>query len=70
MAHTIDHLGPPMEAWWRDLGAPVSTQAVKNAAVAGVADELDGRSFAEMIRQRDDLLLSLLAAKAKADQIP
>jgi 3-hydroxyacyl-CoA dehydrogenase len=70
MAHTIDHLGPPMESWWRDLGQSVSTQAVKAEAVAGVADELKGRSFAEMIRQRDDLLLSLLAAKAKADQIP
>lgn len=70
LAHAIDHLGPPMEDWWRDLGASVSTRAVKSEAVAGVADELEGRSFADMIRQRDDLLLSLLAAKEKADQIP
>ena len=70
IAHAIDHLGPPIEDWWRDLGALTSTQAVKAVAVEGVDDELNGHSLADMIRQRDDVLLALLAMKAKADQLP
>ncbi|MDR3620795.1 MAG: 3-hydroxyacyl-CoA dehydrogenase NAD-binding domain-containing protein [Paludisphaera borealis] len=70
IAHVIDHLGPPMEDWWRDLGDFTFTEAVKAEAVEGVDDELKGRSLPAMIRQRDDVLLALLALKAKADQLP
>jgi carnitine 3-dehydrogenase len=70
IAHTIDHLGPPMEDWWRDLGALSSAQSVKAEAIDGVNDELNGRSLPAMVRQRDDVLLSLLALKANADLLP
>ncbi|APW60604.1 3-hydroxyacyl-CoA dehydrogenase NAD-binding domain-containing protein [Paludisphaera borealis] len=70
IAHVIDHLGPPMEDWWRDLGDLTFTEAVKAEAVEGVDDELKCRSLPAMIRQRDDVLLALLALKAKADQLP
>lgn len=70
IGHVIDHLGPPMEDWWSDLGHPVLTEALRAKAVDGVGDELEDRSLSAMIRQRDDALLTLLALKAKADQLP
>jgi len=70
IGHAIDHLGPPIEDWWRDLGDLTFTEAIRAEAVEGVDDELKGRSLPAMIRQRDDVLLTLLALKAKADQLP
>lgn len=70
IAHTLEHLGPPMQDWWRDLGEVSLTPEVKSDAVEGVNDELDGRSLAAMVRQRDDVLLMLLDLKSKADQLP
>jgi 3-hydroxyacyl-CoA dehydrogenase len=70
IAHAIDHLGPPIEDWWRDLGEVTFTEALKTEAVDGVDDELQGRSLPAMVQARDDVLLSLLALKANADQLP
>ena len=70
IGHTIDHLGPPIESWWQDLGRPSFSPALREAAIAGVAAELAPHDFAETIRQRDDVLISLLANKAASDQLP
>ena len=70
IGHTIDHLGPPIESWWQDLGRPSFSPALREAAIAGVAAELASHDFAETIRQRDDVLISLLANKAASDQLP
>ncbi len=70
IGHAIDHLGPPIEDWWRDLGHPTFSDSLRAKAVEGVADELDDRSLPAMVRQRDDVLLTLLALKAEADQLP
>ena len=70
IGHVIDHLGPPMEDWWGDLGHPSLTESLRAKAVEGVDDELEDRSLPAIICQRDDVLLSMLALKAKADQLP
>ena len=66
----IDHLGPPIEGWWRDLGDISFTPQVRAEAVDGVAAELAGRDLAAMTAARDDILLKLIAMKAAASELP
>jgi 3-hydroxyacyl-CoA dehydrogenase len=68
--HMLDHLGPPIESWWADLGTPSITDDLKKKLVEGVKDELAGRQQTTMVAQRDDLLLDLIEAKAAAKSIP
>jgi carnitine 3-dehydrogenase len=70
IGHTIDHLGPPIESWWQDLGHTSFTPELREAAIKGVAAEIAAHDFAETVRQRDDVLISLLANKAASDQLP
>ena len=67
IGHVIDHLGPPMEAWWRDLGDVTFTSEVRADAVAGVTEEHD---LSRLIAERDDILITLLELKSKAEQLP
>ena len=60
MAHFMDHLMPAVTSWWEDLGQPVVTQDVQRMLVAGVDEEMAGRSVAEMAARRDAFLTALL----------
>ena len=62
--HLLDHLGPAMEIWWKDLGSVELTPALKEKVIAGVAQEVGGRSVEELDQQRDEVLLGLLALRA------
>jgi carnitine 3-dehydrogenase len=70
LAHTLEHLGPPMEDWWREMTTPRLTPELAAAAVEGVDDELAGVDRDAMVRERDALLIDLLAAKAAAENLP
>jgi carnitine 3-dehydrogenase len=70
IGHVIDHLGPPIESWWNDLGNISFSPKVRGEAVAGIAEELEKFSLAQLNEQRDDVLLSLMALKAKSNQLP
>ncbi|HEX3863779.1 MAG TPA: 3-hydroxyacyl-CoA dehydrogenase NAD-binding domain-containing protein [Stellaceae bacterium] len=63
MAHFLDQLGPPMESWWDDLGAPRLTAELGAALAGGVADEAGGRDIATLEAERDRFLVDLLALK-------
>lgn len=65
IAHVLQHLGPPTEAWWRDLGRVTLTPELTAKLVAGVDDELAGVDPAELVARRDAVLTALLAAKAR-----
>jgi 3-hydroxyacyl-CoA dehydrogenase len=65
IGHVIDHLGPPIESWWRDLGDLGFTPEVKKKAMTGIDQELAGEKIEHVEEERDDVLLSLLALKAK-----
>jgi 3-hydroxyacyl-CoA dehydrogenase len=73
IAHVLEHLGPPTEAWWRDMGDPSLTPELAAKIVAGVeaefAAELDGADQAELVARRDAALRALLASKAE-HQLP
>ena len=67
LAHVLEHLGPPTEAWWRDLRSVTLTPELVATLVAGVDDELAGVDPAELVERRDAVLHALLAAKAGVD---
>ena len=71
MRHFLEHLGGVNEAWWQTLGTPSLTPEIRAALVEGVAEEADGRSIADLARERDRLLVALLRTlgreRAEAD---
>lgn len=67
LAHVLEHLGPPTEAWWRDLREVTLTPELVAALVAGVNEELGGVDPTDLVARRDAVLTTLLAAKARAD---
>lgn len=70
ITHMLEHLGPPIESWWDDLGAVRIDNQLIGKLAAGVSDELQGQDLAAMTAQRDDVLLSLLKLKSDADKLP
>jgi 3-hydroxyacyl-CoA dehydrogenase len=63
--HFFDQFTGPMTAWWKVLGNPQITPEVRNAMIAGVMDEVGGRTMPQLAAQRDEILLGLLALHAK-----
>jgi carnitine 3-dehydrogenase len=70
LAHTLEHLGPPMEDWWQAMTTPRLSPELTAAAVSGVEDELASVDQDAMVAERDALLIDLLAAKAAARHLP
>jgi carnitine 3-dehydrogenase len=64
IAHVLDHLGPPLESWWHDLGTVTLSAELNKQLADGVDEELAGTDFAALTAQRDALLLFLLEQKA------
>ena len=65
LAHNIEHLGPPMVAWWNDLRQPDLTPDLAARLVAGVDEELVGIDVTTLAESRDVVLQALLTAKAQ-----
>lgn len=59
----LQHLGPSQERRWAELGEPTLSTDVKAALVAGVAEEAQGRSVAELEAIRDAALIRALKAR-------
>jgi hypothetical protein len=66
----LRHLGPAQREWARDLGTYPETDDYIESIARGVETTLQSHDFAEMIRQRDQLLIELLEAKRGLSQIP
>jgi len=67
--HFMEQFTGPMAAWWKDLGAITEfSPEVKQAIVNGVLKEANGRSIAELERERDGILLELLRTRSKAEE--
>jgi carnitine 3-dehydrogenase len=70
IAHVLEHLGPPLESWWRDLGDVTLNDELDGAIARGVTEELGGADLAHLTSQRDGVLLALLQLKAVAGLRP
>ncbi len=64
MAHMLAHLGPPVEAMWRDLGHVTLDPATVQRIATAVAEHVATLPMAELVAERDATLLRLLQAKA------
>lgn len=68
--HLLEHLGPPMEDWWADLGHAPLTASTQKKIAAGVREELQPYDEAALIKKRDALLIALLDAKRQMGDLP
>lgn len=66
MANFLEHFGPNIENWWRDMRDVRLTPEVKSALVDGVRDECAGRSVDDLAAERDARLLDLLETLGRA----
>lgn len=70
ITHMLEHLGPAMREWARTLGDYPTTDDYIPVMAQGVSEELSGYDWDETLRQRDELVIQLLAAKKARPQIP
>lgn len=68
--HLLEHLGPPMQEWWADLGQVDLSPELNQKLVQGTNESLAGANLNDMVAQRNDVLLALLQLKAKAEKLP
>jgi 3-hydroxyacyl-CoA dehydrogenase len=61
MAHFLDHLGPPIEGWWKTMGQPTLTPEVKALLTQGIEEEIGERSYGDLVAERDRRLVAMLA---------
>jgi 3-hydroxyacyl-CoA dehydrogenase len=60
ITHMLDQFTPAFEAWWGSMSTPELSAATTRQIIDGVAAEARGRSIAELVAERDKLLLPLL----------
>ena len=60
MAHVLDQFGPSLKWPWTRLEAPELTNDLRQRLIAGCEAEANGRSVAELIRERDDCLIEII----------
>jgi carnitine 3-dehydrogenase len=58
------------EGMWRDLGSVTVDADLGARVVAGVSEELGGRDLTEVVRQRDQVLVTLLKLKSEQNALP
>jgi len=69
IGHMLEHLGPPIESWWKDLGDVSLNPELIGRFAQGVKDELGDRDIVEVQAERDEVLLALLALKDGASHL-
>jgi 3-hydroxyacyl-CoA dehydrogenase len=64
--HFMEHLSGPLAGLWKDLGPLTEfTPQAKQTIIDGVLKEAAGRSIDQLAEERDEVLLGLLALRAK-----
>jgi 3-hydroxyacyl-CoA dehydrogenase len=67
MRHMLEHLGPPTESMWRDLGTASFTPDTKAMVVEGTDKVLANLDMTQTVQRRDEVLLRLLQMKSAAN---
>jgi carnitine 3-dehydrogenase len=70
LAHVLEHLGPPMDAYWQDLMPTRLTDEVKAAVLAGSREATSHWDAEAVVRARDEVLVKLLQLKAAKPDLP
>jgi 3-hydroxyacyl-CoA dehydrogenase len=67
--HFMEHLSGPVSTWWKDLGTLTAfSPEIKQTIIDGVLKEAGNRSISELERERDSMLLELLATRARGEK--
>ncbi|HTO60150.1 MAG TPA: 3-hydroxyacyl-CoA dehydrogenase NAD-binding domain-containing protein [Bradyrhizobium sp.] len=67
--HFMEHLSGPLATWWKDLGTLTEfSPQVKQTIIDGALKEAGNRSIEELERERDTMLLALLATRSKGEE--
>jgi len=67
--HIVEHIFPAMYIWWKDLGTMTElSPQVKQTIIDGTLKEAGNRSIEELERERDTMLLELLATRARGEE--
>jgi 3-hydroxyacyl-CoA dehydrogenase len=62
----LQHFSGPLTTWWKDLGTLSElSPTIKQAIIDGVLEEAGGRSVEDLERERDTMLMELLATRAR-----
>jgi 3-hydroxyacyl-CoA dehydrogenase len=64
--HFMEHLMPPLQGMMTDLKMPDITPALKQTVIDGVLKEARGQSVEQLANEENDVMLGLLALRAKA----
>jgi len=69
MQHFLAQFTGPLSEWWKDLGKITEfSPEVKQTLLEGALKEAGNRSIEELERERDSMLLELLATRAKDEK--
>ena len=67
--HFMEQFTGPLATWWKDLGKITDfSPEVKQTIIQGVLKEAGNRSIEELERERDAMLLELLATRTKSEK--
>jgi carnitine 3-dehydrogenase len=64
MPHFMSHIGPAIQGWMDDLGAPRLDAKLQKTIIDGVAAEANGRTIADLQKWRDRKLIEILKVSA------
>ncbi|MEP7259439.1 MAG: 3-hydroxyacyl-CoA dehydrogenase NAD-binding domain-containing protein, partial [Flavitalea sp.] len=67
--HMLEHLGPPMESWMRDLGKVSINDDLINGLTSGVDEMLKDKNLPELIAERDQLLSQIERLKSQTKEL-
>ncbi|MFI0788794.1 3-hydroxyacyl-CoA dehydrogenase NAD-binding domain-containing protein [Streptomyces lydicus] len=65
MAHMLDHFGPSLKSPWTRLEAPELDRALRDAMVDGCAAAAGGRTYADLVAERDQGVIDVLRATGR-----
>ncbi|GAA2338823.1 L-carnitine dehydrogenase [Streptomyces caniferus] len=65
MAHMLDHFGPSLKSPWTRLAAPELDRELRDAMVDGCAEAADGRTYADLVAERDQGVIDVLRATGR-----
>ncbi|TWI20327.1 3-hydroxyacyl-CoA dehydrogenase NAD-binding domain-containing protein [Sphingobacterium siyangense] len=68
--HVLEHLGPPMESWMKDLGTIEIDQNLIELISTELSNVLKGKDLQKIIDDRNKVLLDLMDMKSKAVELP
>ena len=66
--HYMEHLMPGLEGLMKDLKMPDITPALKQTVIDGALKEANGQSVEQLANEENDVMLGLLALRAKASK--